>query len=89
MGLIAGLKQVMQDITLMDKSDRNRTAHFCEHRDIRIRFSRARSIWHTLTPSAIRPWWILLEPTRTSVRKNLNTMKNNNNKTEIEVIDNA
>jgi hypothetical protein len=87
MSLIAELKQAMYDVPLINKSGRNKFAHFCEHDNIHIRFTKARSIWHAITPTAIKPWWIILEPVRTTNKTHINNTKNKN--IETEVIDNA
>jgi len=96
MSLISEVKHILHDLPLplTGKSDRKRTAHFCEHHGIFIRFTRARSIWHALAPSAIKPWWLVLQPARArnGSKKNnyTNNNKNNNNKKNvIEVVENA
>ena len=89
MSLIAGLKQAMYDAQLIKKAGRKKIAHFCEHDGIRIRFTRARSIWHAIIPSAIKPWWLLLEPTRTTSRTHVNNMANdteNKNNNDLDTI---
>lgn len=62
MSLIAELRQALYDLPLAGKPDRRVIAHFCEHDGIRIRFTRARTTWHAMAPSAVKPWWITLEP---------------------------
>lgn len=89
MSLITGLKRMMFEMALTNRFDRKSVAHFCEHDGIHIRFTRARSVWHAVAPLTIRPWWILLEPTKfNKIYNNSNT--HNKNKIETtEVIDNA
>lgn len=62
MSLIAELRQALYDLPLASKPSRKVIAHFCEHDGIRIEFTRARTTWHAITPSAVKPWWITLEP---------------------------
>lgn len=68
MSFIAELKQAFYDLPLVNKPHRDSIAHFCEHDGIRIEFHRARTTWHAVTPSSVKPWWIILEPLRRSVR---------------------
>lgn len=92
MSLIAGLKQAMYDAHLIDsRSGRNKFAHFCMHDGIRIKFTRARSIWHAVVPSTIKPWWLLLEPVRTTGKTREKNMTDNtkNKNIKTEVTDNA
>lgn len=62
MSLIAELRQALYDLSLSGKPDRKVIAHFCQHDGIRIQFTRARTTWHAMAPSAIKPWWLVLEP---------------------------
>jgi hypothetical protein len=92
MNFIDELKQAMYDISLTNKSGREKVAHFCRHDGIHIRFTKARTIWHANTPSAVKPWWLLLQPTKTTSKTRVNKITNdthNNNNLETEVIDNA
>ena len=88
MSLIAELKQAIYDLPLAKKPGRDKIAHFCEHNGIRRTFTRARTTWQVLAPSAIKPWWIILEPlkNKTDNKKSSNT---NNKKLDTEVLDNA
>lgn len=99
MSLIAELKQALYDLPLANKPDRKQVAHFCEHDGLCIRFTRARTLWHAVTPSAIKPWWIFLEPLRNesdgSKRREYennsdqDTNHNNKNENALEVEENA
>ncbi len=104
MSLIDEWKQAVYDLPFnKHQPDRNEVAHFCEHRGIRIRFSRARTTWHVRAPRAIRPWWLFLEPVRsrrnatgrhTAKKQTMKTTHNNNNTngdnpTYAEVTENA
>jgi hypothetical protein len=62
MSLIAELRQALYDLPLASKPSRKVVAHFCEHDGIRIEFTRARTTWHAMSPSAVKPWWMILEP---------------------------
>ncbi len=62
MSLIAELKQVLYDLPLANKPSRTEVAHFCEHDGIHIEFTRARTTWHAMAPSAVKPWWMIIEP---------------------------
>lgn len=64
MSLKAELKQILYDLPLAKPPGRDVLAHFCEHEGIRIRFNRARTTWQSVTPCALRPWLIVLEPWR-------------------------
>ncbi len=93
MSLIAELKQIIYDLPLAAEPGRDVIAHFCNHDGIRIKFTRARTTWHSLGPSAIKPWWLILEPLRTSPETTgdlkRNTSKTNNNNKAVEVTENA
>ena len=57
------LKQIIYDLPFGKiKPSRQEVAHFCEHKGISIQFSRARTTWRALLPSALKPWWLILEP---------------------------
>ena len=62
MSLLAELKQALYDLPLTQEPGRDKIAHFCEHNGIRRSFTRARTTWQALAPSAIKPWWMILEP---------------------------
>jgi len=62
MSLIAELRQALYDLPLASKPSRKVVAHFCEHDGIHIEFTRARTTWHAMAPSAVKPWWLILEP---------------------------
>jgi len=62
MSLIAELRQALYDLPLAGRPSRKAIAHFCEHDGIRIRFTRARTTWHALAPSSVKPWWMVLDP---------------------------
>ena len=72
MSLIDELNQVIDDLPFnrhqMKRSD---IAHFCEHDGIYISFTRARTTWRARAPSAIKPWWLFLEPLRKNLRKDM------------------
>jgi hypothetical protein len=76
MSFIAELKQIIYDTPIITKTGRNKVAHFCDHNGICIQFTRARSIWHAVAPSAIRPWWLVLEPVRRTKRLIKNNTQN-------------
>jgi hypothetical protein len=88
MSLKAELKQIFYDLSIIDEPGREEVAHFCYHNGIKVWFTRTRTTWHSLGPSAIKPWWMILEPIRTSSNKNDSTNKNKNNKA-VEVTENA
>ncbi len=50
--------------------ERESVAHFCEHYGIYIYFTRARTTWSARVPSAIKPWWLFLEPLKTRATGN-------------------
>ncbi|MGB5396650.1 MAG: hypothetical protein WBN96_05830 [Gammaproteobacteria bacterium] len=91
MSLLAELKQALYDLPLTQEPGRDKIAHFCEHNGIRRSFTRARTTWQALAPSAIKPWWMILEPLIKKTRKtdNKNSSNINNKKSDIEVLDNA
>ena len=63
MSLIDELNQILSDLPFnKHQASRKDVAHFCEHDGICIRYTRARTTWRALTPSAFKPWWIFLEP---------------------------
>ncbi len=62
MSLIAELRQALYDLPVTGKPSRKVIAHFCEHDGIRIQFTRARTTWHAMAPSSVKPWWMVLEP---------------------------
>ncbi|MGB5277262.1 MAG: hypothetical protein WBO73_15780 [Gammaproteobacteria bacterium] len=64
MSLRAELKQVFYDLAIINEPGRDDIAHFCRHDGIRIRFTRARTTWQSLGPSAVKPWAMTLEPLR-------------------------
>ena len=86
MSFIAELKQAIYDLPMTHKPGRDEVAHFCKHHDIRICFTRARTTWLALTPSTIRPWWLILEPlkNRTATYK-----PDNKNNIVTEVLEDA
>ena len=49
----------------MGKPRRDRIAHFCEHHGLHIEFTPAKTTWHAIVPSAVRPWWLELETLKT------------------------
>ena len=65
MSLKAELKQIIYDLNIFNEPGRDEVAHFCHHQGIRVCFTRARTTWHSLGPSAIKPWWVILEPIKT------------------------
>ena len=63
MSLIDELNQILSDLPFnKHQTSRKDVAHFCEHDGICIRYTRARTTWRALTPSAFKPWWLFLEP---------------------------
>jgi len=57
------LNKVIHDLSFnKHQSDRKELAHFCVHDGISIRFTRARSAWHALSPSTLKPWRMSLQP---------------------------
>ena len=61
--LIDELNQILSDLPFnKHQPSRKDVAHFCEHDGICIRYTRARTTWRALTPSAFKPWWLFLEP---------------------------
>ena len=88
MSLKAELKQIIYDLNIFTEPRRDEVAHFCRHEGIRVCFTRARTTWHSLAPSAIKPWWMILEPIRTLSRTKDRQKYNKNNKA-IEVTENA
>ncbi len=91
MSLRAELKQIIYDLPLAGEPGRDEIAHFCHHQGIRISFTRARTIWHSLGPSAIKTWWMILEPLRTlsETSGSMERNTNKNNKKVVEVTENA
>lgn len=90
MSLLAELRQAIYDLPLARKPGRDEVAHFCEHQGIRRRFTRVRTTWQALTPSAVRPWWIILDPMKHSTHNtDTNNKSSDNNKIVNEVFDNA
>ena len=93
MSLRAELKQIIYDLPLAAEPGRDEIAHFCNHQGIRIKFTRARTTWHSLGPSAIKPWWMILEPLRTRPARTgkleRDTRNTNNNNKAVEVTENA
>jgi hypothetical protein len=91
MSLLAELKQAIYDLPMMREPGRDKIAHFCEHNGIRRSFSRARTTWQALAPSAIKPWWMILEPLKKQSRNtdNKNSSNTNNKNSDLEVLDNA
>lgn len=87
MSLKAELRQVLYDLALTREPGRDEVAHFCQHAGIRIWFVRARTTWHALGPSGVKPWWLILEPLRKRPATKDSRNKNKNDTTE--VIDNA
>ncbi len=88
MSLRAELKQILYDLVLTSEPGRDEIAYFCRHQGIKICFTRARTTWHSLGPSAIKPWWMILEPLRT-LSGTTDSRDNNKNIKAIEVIENA
>ena len=88
MSFKAELKQIFYDLSLTSEPGRDEYAYFCRHEGIRISFTRARTTWHSLGPSAIKPWWMILEPLRTLSATSDSLDKNKNNEA-IEVTENA
>jgi hypothetical protein len=88
MSLKAELRQIFYDLSLTNEPGRDEYAHFCRHEGIRISFTRARTTWHSLGPSAIKTWWIILEPLRT-LSASGNSLDNNKNNKATEVTENA
>ncbi len=90
MGLLAELKEAIYDLPLARKPGRDEVAHFCEHHGIRRRFVRARTTWQALTPSTVRPWWIILNPIKNTMNNKATQNKSSHNKKIVkEVINNA
>jgi hypothetical protein len=85
MSLKAELKQVFYDLAIINEPGRDDIAHFCKHDGIRIRFTRARTTWQSLGPSAVKPWAMTLEPLRVPPTGNGSRVKKN----EKEVTENA
>jgi hypothetical protein len=83
MSLKAELKQIFYDLSLASEPKRDEFAHFCNHQGIRISFSRARTTWHSIAPSAIKPWWMILEPL-ISVSDNEHKVSEATDKTETQ-----
>ena len=88
MSLKAELKQIFYDLEIINEPGRDEIAHFCRHEGIRVWFSRTRTTWHSIGPSAIKPWWMILEPLRRQSRTSDSLEENKNNK-NIEVTENA
>ena len=88
MSLKAELKQIFYDLEILKKPGRDEIAHFCRHAGIRVWYTRARTTWHSIGPSAIKPWWMILEPLRTQPEMKNDPADNKNNKA-IEVTENA
>jgi hypothetical protein len=88
MSLRAELKQIFYDLAVISEPRRDEIAHFCQHEGIRIRFTRARTTWHSLGPSAVKTWWLILEPLRRLSDRNDSRVNNKNNEV-IEVTENA
>jgi len=88
MSFKAELKQIFYDLEIINEPGRDEIAHFCRHEGIRVWFSRTRTTWHSIGPSAIKPWWMILEPLRTLSHTSDSLDKNKNNKA-IEVTENA
>ena len=88
MSLKAELKQIFYDLEIMKEPGRDEIAHFCCHAGIRIWHTRARTTWHSIGPSAIRPWWMILEPLRTLSKKS-GSLDNNKNNRATGVTENA
>lgn len=90
MSFTAELRQVLYDLPLARKPSRDEVAHFCEHDGIRLNFSRARTTWQALTPSAIKPWWMILDPMKHRMNNtNTHNKSAHNKKLVTEVLDNA
>ena len=88
MSLRAELKQIFYDLAIFDEPRRDEIAHFCQHHGIRVRFTRARTTWHSLGPSAVKPWWMILEPIR-RLSETKDSLINNKNNEVVEVTENA
>jgi len=88
MSLRAELKQIFYDLALTNEPGRDEIAHFCRHAGIRVWYTRARTTWQSIGPSAIKPWWMILEPLRTLSDKR-DSLDNNKNNAAIEVTENA
>ena len=88
MSLKAELKQVFYDLQILKEPGRDEVAHFCQHDGVRIWFSRTRTTWRSIGPSAIKPWWMILEPIRSQPASTGYPAENNNNKA-VEVTENA
>ena len=88
MSLRAELKQIFYDLAILKEPERKDMAHFCQHDGIRVRFTRARTTWRSLGPSAVKPWWMILEPLRTLSEKKDSSI-NNKNSQVVEVTENA
>ena len=88
MSLKAELKQIFYDLEIVKPPGRDEIAHFCRHQGIRIWFSRTRTTWQSIGPSAIKPWWMILEPLRT-FSDTTDRVANNKNNKAIEVTENA
>ena len=88
MSLKAELKQIIYDLNIFNEPRRDEVAHFCRHEGIRVYFTRARTTWHSLAPSAIKPWWMILEPIKT-LSQTKDRLKHNKNNKAKEVTENA
>ena len=88
MSLKAELKQIFYDLEIFKEPGRDEIAHFCCHQGIRVWFSRTRTTWHSIGPSAIKPWWMILEPLRT-LSDTEDDLANNKNNKAIGVTENA
>ena len=88
MSLKAEIKQIFYDLEILKQPGRDEIAHFCCHKGIRVWFSRTRTTWQSIGPSAIKPWWMILEPLRT-LADATESLDNNKNNKAIEVIENA
>lgn len=90
MSFTAELMQAIYDLPLARKPGRDEVAHFCEHQGIKRIFTRARTTWQALTPSAVKPWWMILDPMKHRTHDtDIQNRSSNNNKTVTEVDKNA
>ena len=95
MSLIDELNQIIYDLPFnKHQPNRNDVAHFCEHDGVYIRFTKARTTWQALSPCAIKPWWLFLEPLRKNLRNKLSKQSKTEQKittkiADTEVIENA
>ena len=87
MSFMAELRQALYDLPLAQQPGRDEVAHFCSHCGIRRVFTRARTTWQALAPSAFKPWWMILDPLKRN--KNDKNENPNNKKFVNEVLDNA